>query len=148
MTFLSSAVQRLGLGDVVELHSGISHEEALARQRESQQLLLICWSNLTDAPAFTIPAKLFEYLAARRPILSIGQEGGGVAEILRTTGAGQHVDSPDSLRSFLKRSYDEFLLHGSIQYNGNGSAIEHFSQRGMARKMAQLLDRTVSAKAT
>lgn len=137
--FLRASAERLGLRSQVEIYPTVTHEEALRRQRESQLLLLLCWSNLIDSAAFTIPGKLFEYLAARRPVISVGVEKGGVAEILQTTGAGRHAASRAGLRDLLLSHYAEFRRLGYTPDRQNRDAMQAFSQRNMARKMAELL---------
>ena len=74
--WLPALVQSFGLEDVVEVGRNVSREEALRRQRESQVLLMLCWSDLRETGQHT--GKVFEYLGARRPILAIGGSRGVV----------------------------------------------------------------------
>ncbi len=84
----------------VQMDDWAYHLEAVHMMREAYVLLL-----LTKAPigksgkpynaAGILTGKLFEYLAARRPIIGIGPIDGEAAEILRQTGAGVMIDYND-----------------------------------------------------
>ncbi len=63
----------------------IAREEAFAKQKASQVLLLFNWEDASEPGVF--PIKCFEYLAAERPILATGGHGGdGIEELLDKTG--------------------------------------------------------------
>ncbi|WP_423130101.1 glycosyltransferase [Gaoshiqia sp. Z1-71] len=68
----------------------LSHQEVLQEYAESSVLLLLL--NQSDNGAGHIPGKFFEYLAAQKPILALGDTEGDVAGILKETGNGQIVD--------------------------------------------------------
>ena len=77
----------------------VTHEEAVNYQRRSQLLLLA----EIDTPHTRgiIPGKLFEYLAAKRPILAIGPEDWEGGEIVKSTNFVNMCLSTDYLFNFL-----------------------------------------------
>src|SRR5665647_320629 len=86
-TWLQEEIAQHQLDNLVILHGRVSHETAISEQRKAQILLLLMWNNPGERGVYT--GKLFEYLAARRPILSFGfTEGGVVKELLDQTQAG------------------------------------------------------------
>jgi glycosyltransferase involved in cell wall biosynthesis len=89
-------VETLGLGDRLELLPYVPHRQALELQRDSEANLLL----LPDAAGRgkVVPSgKIFEYLAAERPILAAVPTDGAAAELIRETGAGIVV-APDDER--------------------------------------------------
>jgi hypothetical protein len=70
---------------------------------QADALLLLQWNNRRDEG--NLPAKLFEYLYSRRPILFIGYEQGIAAQLVRERGAGLVSNSPaqiaDQLREWI-----------------------------------------------
>jgi glycosyltransferase involved in cell wall biosynthesis len=89
-------VETLDLGDRLELLPYVSHRRALELQRDSEANLLL----LPEAAGRgrVVPSgKIFEYLAAERPILAAVPPDGAAAELIRETGAGIVV-APDDER--------------------------------------------------
>jgi glycosyltransferase involved in cell wall biosynthesis len=86
-------VKELGLDDRLELLDYLPHRRALELQRDSEANLLL----LPDAAGRgkVVPSgKIFEYLAAERPILAAVPTDGAAAKLVRETGAGVVV-APD-----------------------------------------------------
>jgi glycosyltransferase involved in cell wall biosynthesis len=88
-------VERLGLGDRVELVPYLPRVEALALQRDSEALLLLI-PEADGRGRGVLSGKVFEYLAAERPILACVPPDGEAAALLRETGAGL-VAAPDDV---------------------------------------------------
>jgi glycosyltransferase involved in cell wall biosynthesis len=84
--------QRLGLADRVEVISHRSRTEVLALQRDSDALLLLIPENERGV----LSAKVFEYIAAERPILAVVPPDGEAAALIRETGSGTVV-APDDV---------------------------------------------------
>ena len=85
----------LGLGDRLELIPYAPRATSLALQRDSEALLLL----IPDAGGRgkgVLSGKVFEYLAAERPILAAVPPDGAAAELIRETGAGV-VAAPDDV---------------------------------------------------
>ncbi|MBI4521385.1 MAG: glycosyltransferase [Gemmatimonadetes bacterium] len=83
--------QSHGVEDLVNFTGFVSHEEAIARQL-SADLLVVILDPANDRLRGCIPGKVFEYLAASRPILGIVPPGGETAALLRAAGNGRVVD--------------------------------------------------------
>ncbi len=138
---LSALANRYGLEDVLEVNGWVSREESLQRQRESQLLLLFGKSIPSYSGCY--PAKLFEYLASRRPILAVGGPRGVTSQLLEETGSGLQAFSKDAIRGFLVESYNEFRTSGQVPYRGVSNLIDGYTQLAMARKFAEVLDSLV-----
>jgi len=80
-------VHELGLDERVELVDYVPRRESLRLQRESDALLLL----IPDAEGRgrgVLSGKVFEYLAAERPILAVVPEDGAAAALIRESSAG------------------------------------------------------------
>ena len=80
-------MESLGLGDRVEVIDYVPRRESLRLQRDSDALLLL----IPDAGGRgrgVLSGKVFEYLAAERPVLAVVPPDGAAAELVRETGAG------------------------------------------------------------
>jgi glycosyltransferase involved in cell wall biosynthesis len=85
----------LGLGDGLELVSYVPRRESLAYQRGSDALLLLI-PEADGRGRGVLSGKVFEYLAAERPILALVPPDGAAAHLLEETGAGVVV-APDDV---------------------------------------------------
>jgi hypothetical protein len=137
-TWLPALIERYGLQGVVEVNGVIPRSEVLQRQTESQILLLLAMNIATDEGCY--PGKLFEYLAARRPIMAIGGLKGATSELLARTGAGVQLFSSEEIRNFLLSAYQQYRDRGRVTYTGVASEVEQYTHRDMARKFGEVLD--------
>ncbi len=105
--------QALDLGDRLELIPYASRARSLELQRDSEVNLLL----IPDAGGRgkgVLSGKVFEYLAAGRPILAAVPPDGAAAELIRETGAGVVV-APDDVEA-LRAAVEE--LHGRFAGGG------------------------------
>lgn len=125
----------------------VTRERAITEQRKAQILLLLTWNHPAEKGVYT--GKLFDYLAARRPILSIGYTDGGVVkELLDKTQAGVHCSNETELREYLLKAYREYKELGAVQYHGIEAEIMKYSHREMARKFAKVLGEVTGERET
>jgi glycosyltransferase involved in cell wall biosynthesis len=80
-------MESLGLADRVELIEYVPRRESLRLQRDSDALLLLI-PEAGGRGRGVLSGKVFEYLAAERPVLAVVPEDGAAAELIRKTGAG------------------------------------------------------------
>jgi glycosyltransferase involved in cell wall biosynthesis len=130
----------LGLGDRVEEIPHVPRRSALELQRDSEALLLL----LPDAGGRgrTVPSgKVFEYLAAERPILAAVPPDGVAAELVRRADAGVVVP-PDDVAA-LTAAIEGLRARWKRGALGNGSLSEELkerlSRRTRSREFAELL---------
>jgi glycosyltransferase involved in cell wall biosynthesis len=86
--------EALGLGDRVELLGDVSRRRSLELQRDSDVLLLLIPESGGRGKG-VLTGKIYEYLAAERPILAAVPPEGAAAQLIRDTGAGVVVPSND-----------------------------------------------------
>lgn len=85
-------------------------------------------------------SKVFEYLGAKRPILSIPGDGDVTDQLLKETQAGFSVDNVEELSNILLRMYNEWKETGYVTYTGNSEKIRKYTRHNQALKMAEILD--------
>jgi glycosyltransferase involved in cell wall biosynthesis len=86
---------RLDLGDRLELHPYVPRRQSLALQRDSDALLLLI-PEAGGRGKGVLSGKVFEYLAAERPILAAVPPDGAAADLIQETNAGI-VAPPDDV---------------------------------------------------
>ncbi len=137
--WLAAEIEELGLSQIVKQYGEIPRKEALEKQRESQVLLLLNFEDPSEKG--TVTMKIFEYLAAKRPILLTGGFHEDVKEqMLSETKAGIYTKDEQSIEKTLKNMYREYKAKGEVSYSGNEEKINQYSHREMAKKFAKLLD--------
>ncbi len=131
-------IRAQGLIDNVISLGYCDHARAVAEQRSATVLLLPLRKDPQYRPI--LPGKLFEYLAARRPVLGIGQTDGAMARVLSSTGAGVTLDWADEegLRTFLADAWRQFRAGGVPAPAGD---IGPYSRRATAHALAELLEK-------
>jgi glycosyltransferase involved in cell wall biosynthesis len=102
--------EELGLGDGLELLEYVPRRESLRLQRDSEALLLLI-PEAGGRGRGVLSGKVFEYLAAERPILAAVPPDGAAAELIEETGAGV-VAAPDDVAA-LREALEQ--LHASWQ---------------------------------
>ena len=130
--WLDKQINQYELQKVVKQYGIVSRDIALEKQRESQMLLLLKWNDIEEKGIYS--AKLFEYLAAKRPILTIGGYQDVTSDMLDGTSIGYDITS-------ISKLYKEYKTTGYIKYKGNSADINQYSQREMARKYSEILNR-------
>jgi len=124
----------------------LSPPEALRLQRQADALLLLnCTNPSREEGTLSYPAKAFEYLNARRPILALPRDPGGWGDqLLEHTGTGITVDSAGDAAGALESWVAAWQTSGSVPYRGNGREIARYSQPRQAQALARLLDRALT----
>ena len=135
---ITDAIAAEGLaGNVVAL-GYCDHATAVREQRAATVLILPLRQDPEYRPI--LPGKLFEYLAARRPVLGIGQEDGAMARVLEQTAAGETADwdNEAAVRAFLTKSWEQWQGGGVPATQGD---IGPYTRRAITHALAALLDR-------
>ena len=132
------AIGAQGLIDNVISLGYCDHAKAVREQRSATLLLLPLRNDPEYRPI--LPGKLFEYLAARRPVLGIGQPDGAMARVLSATQAGITADWADAaaMKAFIGAAWAQFREGGVPATAGD---IGPYTRRNLTKALAQLLEK-------
>lgn len=117
----------------------VDHREAINEMRKAD-VLLLCVPPGPNGDS-VIPGKLFEYLAAQRPILVIGPKGGESERIVRQCGAGLAVGfDAEAIAGALRAMYGDWLKKED-RFRCNPAKLQQYARPHLARKLAAVLDK-------
>jgi glycosyltransferase involved in cell wall biosynthesis len=133
--------ERLGIRAFLTAGPPISYSESLRLQCEATALLVL--ELHTEFGSGIIPVKLFEYLGAGRPVLSVGLRDSAVARTIERTRVGVVATTADEVEHVLREWLDEFDRTGTIAYAGDEAAKQVYSRQHAAREMARILGEAV-----
>jgi len=131
----------LDLGDRLELVDYLPRAESLRLQRDSEALLLL----VPDAGGRgkgVLSGKVFEYIAAARPILAVVPPDGAAAQLIRETGSGVVVgpDDVDGIRAALVELHSRFANGGLPSVELAKRDEDRLSRRARVEEMAALVE--------
>ena len=132
--------ESLGLADRLELVGYLPRADSLRLQRDSEALLLLV-PEAGGRGKGVLSGKVFEYLAAGRPILAVVPPDGAAAELVRETGSGVVVapDDVDGIREALIAMHARFANGGLPSVELSESDEERLSRRARVEEMAALV---------
>jgi glycosyl transferase family 4 len=134
--YLNELVRAEGIEDIVSLEPSIPYRAALEEMQRADGLLVLQAANCN----YQVPAKLYEYLRARRPILALTDPQGDTAAVLRAAGVDSiaPLDSKDAIRrtlaAFLEQVRDRRAPLPSA------AAVAACSRRARTAQLAAVLD--------
>ena len=138
---MQEAVRQAGLASNVEFRPRLSYHDSLLEQSRASVLLLLQASPDTID---LVPAKLFEYLRTRRPVLALVPEG-ATADVLRETGGGWVVEPGDlrALSNALITAYRAWTSGRLGSIAADPRRLETFSRERLAAVLARQFDALV-----
>lgn len=136
-SLINELVRKHGhLKSMIRVLPSIPHETCVITQQQAHVLLHL--SHPETKGVFT--GKIFEYLAAGRPILSIPGDGDVVDSLLRQTKAGVVCRNVEETAMQLLSWYQEWKEAGTVSYFGVEQEIRRYSRKEQARQLAEILD--------
>ncbi len=131
-------IRILEAGGIVRNYGLQPHATALRMVMESDVLIILLGGH-QDLQSH-IPAKVFEYLHAGKPILAISRDG-ELAEIVRKSGLGILV-SPDDIEKLVDTLWRlcEDYTAGGLTRVPNNSYIRSFERSALTEKLAGILE--------
>jgi glycosyltransferase involved in cell wall biosynthesis len=137
--WLDKETKKFGLSKVVTQYGPVSRQDAREKQAESQLLVLFDWDDAKEPGVY--PGKVFEYLAAGRPILVTGGAAGNViSRLMAETKAGTHAFSSDEVKDAILKYYREYKSSGSVASAVDAATVNRYSYRETARQFSEILD--------
>ncbi|WP_425433525.1 glycosyltransferase [Halorubrum ezzemoulense] len=137
--WLTDLIGKYDLDSTVQLTKWIPKNKILEKQKESQVLLSIQWDHPMER--MVLPGKIFEYLAAQRPVLAYGGPADSVVgSILDRTSAGVKVNSVSEIMEYIETRYREYESKGEVPYHGDKDVINSYHHKETASNFATIFD--------
>jgi glycosyltransferase involved in cell wall biosynthesis len=132
--------ERLELGDRLELYPSLPHRQVLELQRNSEALLLLL-PELGGRGREIPSGKIYEYIAAGRPILAAVPSDGAAADLIRETESGLVVspDDQDGLAAALSELVERWQQGRLNPVSLEPAARARLSRQSRAEELALLL---------
>jgi glycosyltransferase involved in cell wall biosynthesis len=122
--------------DVVRIDDPLPHAQAMALQQRASALVLFLGE---DDDVGLLPAKMYEYLGARRPVLIIGGTRGHEAVgILERAGIGTWASSSSEIADVLER-WTRTLRSGPLVVEPDEDVMRRYEWRNTVVTLGQLL---------
>jgi hypothetical protein len=135
-------VDEMRLADFVKVEPRLSRGEALAEMDRAHGLLIFQGSACNRQ----IPAKAYEYLARRRPIVGLCDPRGDTHDLLaRQWGVPYMADMADP--AAIARTIASFIaaVRQGVAHVPPAGIVEHHTRRAAARELAALFDSAVAS---
>jgi len=138
--FYRTMINELGIEDIVQLAPMVTYREALQEMLRADGLLLFQGSVCNHQ----IPAKIYEYYRAGKPILALVDPVGISANMLRDVGVPDIVDiaSAESIAKALVNLLD--ALKKGDRYGVSREAAAQNSRKARSAELAKLLNQLTS----
>ncbi|ENO90591.1 glycosyltransferase [Thauera linaloolentis] len=122
-----------GVEDAIEVFPAIPYREALAEMLQADALLILQAGNCNAQ----IPAKLYEYMRARRPMLALTDPAGDTGITCRNAGidAIAPLDDRHAIAALLTR----FYKNPNSGTHASEAAIINASRQGRTQELARIL---------
>lgn len=131
---LRDLARQHGVEPYIEIAPPVGYGDALAEMMRVDGLLVLQASSCNEQ----VPAKLYEYLRAGRPILGLTDPAGDTAGVMREAGIAQlaRLDSAPEIAALLEHCLDG----GRDTLLPTAAAVSAASREGRARQLAGWLD--------
>jgi hypothetical protein len=131
------SINQAGLNKFLSISEYVPHDKVINEMQKSQVLLLLI--NQTPKSEGILTGKLFEYLAAKRPIICIGPVDGDASKILEETRSGKTVGFEDSekLEAIIFKYFHDFVNQHSFKPS---TTIKQYSREQLTGRVAELLN--------
>lgn len=135
---LVSLAQQQGVADFIEIFAPVDYREALAEMLRADALLVLQAANCNEQ----IPAKIYEYLRARRPILCLSDPQGDTVTVLRAAGItlSARLDGADEIAALLERFLLARETRGTDDFLPEAGAVSAASRLGRTAALASCLN--------
>jgi glycosyltransferase involved in cell wall biosynthesis len=120
----------------------VSWQECIKMQQQAQALLLLPNPGATGL----LTSKVFEYLGARRPILSVPGDKSVTDTLLGETQAGRVGRTAREIITIIIDWLQQWRRTGSVNYQANTDIIQTFSREKQTEKLARIFDEIVDAR--
>lgn len=132
---LNALITQYELDDIVEIRERVPFEEARTILRKSHILIFPVFPK--GKGIYT--SRIFEYLAARRPILAVPEDLDVITELMETTHAGLITGNELEYHAFVSQQFGHWQERGDSSSDLSSPSIESFSREAQHTIFADYL---------
>lgn len=145
-----SQAEPFGLADRCVMHGKLSRKDALELQQGSD-ILLVASYDYKDQEGGVITGKVYEYMAAKRPVISIMMgdiEYSELTEIVENTKIGIAYEASShradylKLKKYIKEQYQSFMDTGQTRYEPDQKELRRYDYRYLCRRLIKIMNQT------
>lgn len=135
--YIKNMIRQFDIADVVEVCPPIGYLAALQEMMSVDVLLLMQAENCNDQ----IPAKAYEYIRCRKPVLALTAQNGETARLIQDAGAGEVIplDSCELIAQAIDKMRQKFYLDNYCL----PIDVDKYSRRNGAILLIDLLTRLI-----
>ncbi|MCB7480398.1 glycosyltransferase family 4 protein [Christiangramia sediminis] len=130
------SIRKYDLQHFLENEGYVNHARAVKLQREASVLLLLEIDS--EETRGIIPGKIFEYLAANKPILAIGPKNWDAEKIISKTNAGKVFSYADAseIKHHIESLFRKYLKNEQMSTSHN---LEQYHRKSLTEDLANLI---------
>ncbi|MDB5208037.1 MAG: glycosyltransferase family 4 protein [Flavisolibacter sp.] len=136
---IKEAIINAGLNSILDDLGYLSHHESILLLENSTVLLLV--SPVTKNEEMVIPGKIYEYLAARKPIINITKQGSETASLITNCQAGKTFERNQQreLENYLTALVEQWKVKGTLDIKNNEQLIIEYSRDAITEQLIKTL---------
>jgi glycosyltransferase involved in cell wall biosynthesis len=135
---IKDLIKKLGIEHLLQETGYVAHADAIAATRSSSVLLLL--NPVTKDEEMVIPGKIYEYLAARKPIINITKLQSETAALIASCNAGHTFERTEQaeLENYLDELIKKWKQTRNIDLPAN-TVIDIYSRKKIAGNLSAFL---------
>lgn len=143
--FVNDLIRQHNLSECVELLGYVEHKEVISYMCGASILLVLAKESQNTNKPFqcqnVIPAKVYEYLRAGRPILALTLEDSDYAQIIRDTHSGIIVEPTDyqKIKEAILNLYEQYR-NGKLEVESDINLIQRYERKTLTGQLAKIFD--------
>ncbi len=139
-SYYAAFLRELGIDDFVHLPPALPYRQALQDCADADALLLFQGPSCNHQ----IPAKVYEYFRAQKPILAFTSDEGDTATLLRENGGATIVDMVDEQAIYLALPHFLGSVRNGTHPRPDGRKAQRYSRKNQAQELAQCLSQFIT----
>lgn len=140
---MNERIVKYGVEQYSDIGGVVKRSEALELMTNSSMLILLAaaqhkTTNIYFSKGF-YPGKLFEYLGAKRPIISTPRDYGLCDELIERTKTGQCCDTEEEILAYINSVFNYWYENKKLPYPEHPET-ERFERKNRTIKLAEIMD--------
>jgi glycosyltransferase involved in cell wall biosynthesis len=136
---IKNSIIKAGLESILDELGYISHQQSIKLLKDSTVLLLV--NPVTKDEQMVIPGKIYEYLAAGKPIVNITKRNSETALVIENCKAGKTFERSEqqALVDYLTALVKQWKMTGTLDIANNQALVNQYSRNVITNQLINLL---------